>query len=142
MPKLAFFFALLISAQLVAPSFADTSAGIPADEPRVLPQGTVELQVEQLHCSNCAKKLARKLYATPGIKKVKTDVKANLATIQLQPKKTVELAKLWAAAEAAKQKPVAILVLDKKLVAEDFEAEKKSDGVEVATATGPEKTAS
>lgn len=97
------------------------------EEPRVLPEGVVEIQVENLHCKTCAKKLARKLYTTPGVKRVRTYVDKNLAIIELQPEKEVELAKLWKAAKLADQKPIELLVLDKKFVAKDFEeAEEKT----------------
>lgn len=108
-------FSLLISGPVAA---ADKD-----DAPRVLPQGVIEIHVEDLHCKTCAKKLARKLYVTPGVKRVRTYVEKDLAVIELQPKKEVELARLWRAAELAEQKPVALLVLDKKLVAKDFAEE-------------------
>ncbi|MEN1678043.1 MAG: heavy metal-associated domain-containing protein [Planctomycetota bacterium] len=92
-----------------------------AEAKRVLPQGVIELYVVDLHCKTCAKKLARKLYATPGVKRVQASVKQNRAVITLQPRKQVDLAKIWRAAELAEQKPVTLLVLDKKLTADDFE---------------------
>lgn len=99
---------------------ADTNT---EEEPRVLPEGVVEIQVENLHCKTCAKTLARKLYTTPGVKRVRTYVDKNLAIVELQPDKEVELVKLWRATEQAKQKPIALLVLDQKLGAEDFAEE-------------------
>lgn len=114
--------ALLLSVQ-GAPAAGTAEPG------RVLPQGVIELHVADLHCQGCAKRLARKLYATPGVKRVRTYVKKDLAIIELQPKKQVELAKLWSAAIAAKQEPVTMLVLDKKLVAADFEETLKAAGL-------------
>ncbi|MEM9185011.1 MAG: heavy-metal-associated domain-containing protein [Planctomycetota bacterium] len=113
MPALALLVAFTLSAQVGADDQ-------PSEKPRVLPQGVIEIHVEDLHCQSCAKKLARKLYATPGVKRVRTYVKQDLAIVELQPKKTVDLAKLWRATELSDQKPVALLVLDKRLVAEDF----------------------
>jgi len=93
-----------------------------AQKPRVLPQGVVEIEVANLHCKTCAKRLARKLYATPGVMRVRTYVKQNLAVIQLQPRKQVKLSGLWLAAEAADQHPLELRVLDERLVAKDAEA--------------------
>lgn len=96
--------------------------GATADEPtEELPPGIVELHVEDLHCNGCAKKLARKLYAAPGVKKVKASVADDKATITLQQDKEPDLAKLWEAAKQAGQVPVALLVADRRYEASDFE---------------------
>ena len=97
----------------------------PTQKPRVLPQGVVEIEVAELHCKTCAKRLARKLYSTPGVMRVRTYVKKNLAIIELQPRKQVKLTKLWLAAEAADQQPLELRVLDQRLVAKDAEARAK-----------------
>ncbi|MEM6799642.1 MAG: heavy metal-associated domain-containing protein [Planctomycetota bacterium] len=106
-----------IGAAVTAEAPADPADAIKS---RKLPQGTIELHVADLHCKTCARKLARSLYKTPGVQKVRTYVSKDLAIIVLQPKKEVQLARLWLAAEAAQQKPLAILVMDKKLVAKDL----------------------
>ncbi len=109
---------LLLAATATPAQEADNPAE--AIKPRKLPQGVIELHVADLHCKTCAKKLARKLYTTPGVMRVRTYVSKDLAIIELQPKKSVELARLWRAAELAEQKPIAMLVMNKKLVAKDL----------------------
>lgn len=106
-------------------TLAVTAPATPADpaeaiKARKLPPGVIELHVADLHCKTCAKKLARRLYATPGVRRVRPNVAKDLVTIELVPKKDVDLALLWRAAEAAEQTPIALLVAEHKLVAKDF----------------------
>jgi copper chaperone CopZ len=72
-----------------------------AAEPR-----TCVIQVSDMHCANCAKKIARKLYAVPSVTKVSTNVKAGTATIVAQEGKTPSPKALWEAVEQAKFEPV------------------------------------
>lgn len=39
----------------------------------------VTIRVDDMHCAACAKKIARKLYAVPGVVKVKADLKKHTA---------------------------------------------------------------
>ncbi|MEM6329833.1 MAG: heavy-metal-associated domain-containing protein [Planctomycetota bacterium] len=91
-----------------------------AIKPARLKPGVVRLHVANLHCKSCARKLARKLYTTPGVLRVRTYVGKNMAVVEVRPKRRVELARLWRAAELAEQQPIALLVRDKKLVAKDL----------------------
>ena len=78
------------------------------------------IYVENLHCKHCAKRLARKLFAVPGVKKVTANVKKDLAVAYPETKKTLSPLKLWEAAEEAKFKVVKLVtptdVIEKKPV--------------------------
>lgn len=64
--------------------------------------------VKDMHCEACARKIATKLYAVPGVVKVSTDVKKGLAVITSQPAKQPSPKALWEAVEAATFEPVKI----------------------------------
>ena len=69
----------------------------------------VAIYVDDMHCKNCAKKIARKLYAVPGVIAVHANVKQNLALITPQQGKDPSRRALWEAIEAAKFKPVKLI---------------------------------
>ena len=64
------------------------------------------IQVEDLHCKSCAKKVSRKLYAVKGVVKVRTDVAADVAVVTPQKKKKLDAKALWSAAQKAGFQPV------------------------------------
>jgi Cu+-exporting ATPase len=64
--------------------------------------------VKDMHCENCAKKIARRLYTLPGVVKVQTNVKQNFAVITPESGKNVSPRAVWEAVEAAKFQPVKI----------------------------------
>jgi copper chaperone CopZ len=68
-------------------------------------QSTV-IHVQNMHCANCAQKIARKLYAVAGVKQVTTDWKKGTATIQGQAGKALSPRGLWEAVEKANFKVV------------------------------------
>ena len=59
------------------------------------------IQVHNMHCGECAKKIARKLYAVPGVVEVRADVPKNLAYVVPQTGKSPAPRSLWEAVEAA-----------------------------------------
>lgn len=63
--------------------------------------GDIVIHVGDLHCVHCAKRISSKLYAVKGVVKVRTDLKADVAIITPQKKKTVDSLALWAAAKKA-----------------------------------------
>ena len=65
--------------------------------------------VDDMHCKACAKKIARKLYAVPGVVAVHADVSKNLALVTPQKNKDPSPRALWEAIEAAKFKPVKLV---------------------------------
>lgn len=99
LPKLPIVLTLLLAASPAADTLAQ-----PAPAP--LPPGRVEIAVEDLHCPSCAKKVARKLYAVRGVKKVSSDVKKDLVFVTLARGATPDPATLWRAVEAGGQTPV------------------------------------
>lgn len=103
------FFIMLTGCLLLAAGGGTTEAAEPNSTPKLPSAGMVEIQVEQLHCKTCAKKLARKLYSVPGVMQVKTSVSKNVAYIKLQPKKKVDPSKLWAVTQLAGAKPTRLL---------------------------------
>lgn len=67
------------------------------------------IYVGDLHCKTCAKKISRKLYAVKGVVKVRADVKADVAIITPQQKKTLDTAALWSAAQKAGFQPLKLV---------------------------------
>lgn len=69
----------------------------------------VAVYVDDMHCKQCAKKIARKLYTVPGVTAVHADVSKNLALITPQQGKDPSPRSLWEAVEAAEFKPVKLI---------------------------------
>lgn len=59
------------------------------------------IHVDDMHCDACAKKIARKLYAVPGVVEVRADVQKNLAFVVPQKNKQLSPRSLWDAVESA-----------------------------------------
>ena len=59
------------------------------------------IYVTDLHCDNCAKKLASKLYAVPGVVQVKANVPKDVAFVIHQKTKDPQPLALWEATETA-----------------------------------------
>jgi copper chaperone CopZ len=59
------------------------------------------IQVHNMHCQECAKTIARKLYAVPGVVEVRADVPKNIAYVVPQQGKTLPPRQLWEAVEAS-----------------------------------------
>ena len=59
------------------------------------------IYVTDMHCNNCAKKLAGKLYTVPGVVQVKANVPKDVAFVIHQKTKDPQPLALWEAAEAA-----------------------------------------
>jgi len=59
------------------------------------------IHVHNMHCGECAKKIARKLYALPGVVEVRADVNNNIAYVVPQKEKTLSARSMWEAVEAA-----------------------------------------
>ena len=88
-----------------------TTLMLPTRSWAIKPMGrAVAIYVDDMHCKNCAKKIARKLYAVPGVVAVHADVKKNVALVTPQKGKDPSLRALWEAVEAAKFKPVKLVV--------------------------------
>lgn len=64
------------------------------------------IQVSDMHCGNCAKKIARKLYAVQGVVEVKTDLKKHTAIVIPEKNRQLDPLALWKAVEAAGFEPV------------------------------------
>ena len=65
--------------------------------------------VGDMHCSNCAKKVARKLYAVKGVTKVRTDLKIDVAIVTPQQNQKLDAKALWAAAEKSGILPIKLI---------------------------------
>jgi copper chaperone CopZ len=59
------------------------------------------IHVHNMHCDTCAKQIARKLYAVPGVIEVRADVTNNVAYAVPQKDKTLSARSLWLAVESA-----------------------------------------
>lgn len=64
------------------------------------------IQVSDMHCANCAGKIARKLYTVPGVVQVKTNLKAHSAYVTPQRGRQPSPKALWEAVEIAGFVPV------------------------------------
>ena len=54
-----------------------------------------------MHCVNCAKKIASRLYAVPGVVGVRAEVKSGIAYVTPQQAKQPSPRALWEAVESA-----------------------------------------
>jgi copper chaperone CopZ len=77
--------------------------------PLKLAPGEIAIYVGNMHCPNCAKKIAGKLYRVKGVVKVRTDVKQSLAIVTPQAKKIVDSKAAWAAVRSAGFKPTKLI---------------------------------
>ena len=68
----------------------------------------VTVRVDNMHCGACAQKIARKLYAVPGVVKVKTDLASHTAVITPEAGKNPSPKAIWEAVEKAGFKPVSL----------------------------------
>ena len=59
------------------------------------------IHVHDMHCADCAKQIARKLYALPGVVEVRADVNKNIAYVVPQKDKTLSSRAMWDAVESA-----------------------------------------
>src|SRR4051794_28585564 len=59
------------------------------------------IHVHNMHCADCAKQIARKLYAIPGVVEVRADVNKNIAYVVPQKDKSLPARSMWEAVEAA-----------------------------------------
>src|SRR5262245_6221694 len=59
------------------------------------------IHVHDMHCADCAKQIARKLYSLPGVVEVRADVPNNIAYVVPQKDKTISSRAMWEAVEAA-----------------------------------------
>src|SRR5947208_11596704 len=59
------------------------------------------IHVHNMHCGECAKKIARKLYAIPGVVEVRADVNNNIAYVVPQKDKSLSAKSMWEAVEGA-----------------------------------------
>ena len=65
------------------------------------PAAYTTIQVQKMHCEACAKRIARKLYAVPGVVEVRADVPKNIAYVVPQKDKSLSPRTLWESVEAA-----------------------------------------
>ena len=67
------------------------------------------ISVDDMHCADCAKKIARKLYLVKGVKGVRADAEADVATVTPEKGKQPSPRALWKAVEEAGFKPVKLV---------------------------------
>ena len=117
---------MLLAATVAAfsvPAAAQESASAAvkvAEEMKPLPPGRVEIRVGDLHCKTCAKKVARKLYAVKGVRKVTSSLKDDLVVALLPADKPVSPEQLWQAVEAGGVKPVELRYADQAIDVEQM----------------------
>lgn len=94
--------AVLFACALAAPVLAQQ----PAEAPEKLAPGVVVVAVEDMHCATCAKKVARKLYALKGVKRVSPSLEKDVVTVYVPADRPVAVAQIWSAVAAGGVKPV------------------------------------
>lgn len=70
---------------------------------------TYSIQVSDMHCSDCAQKIANKLYKLAGVAKVHANLKSNTAYVTPVAGKKISARKMWEAIEKAEFKPVKLV---------------------------------
>ncbi len=94
----------VIAAGLLVVSLVDAqSKSTPAKKKKVT---YTTVQVVEMHCMSCAKKIAARLYKVGGVKEVRADVKTDRAYIIPSKKKAPTPYEMWVAVEKAGSKPV------------------------------------
>jgi Cu+-exporting ATPase len=97
---------IIIAAPLIVALAAWFTAMIAARPAQAADPKVTTIVVKDMHCSNCASKIARKLYTVPGVVKVTTNVKANTAVVTPQATKAPSPRAMWDAVEQAGFAPV------------------------------------
>ena len=64
------------------------------------------IQVKEMHCAGCAKKIAARLYAVRGVKEVRVDVDKKTLFVAPQQNATLSPRAMWEAVEKAKDHPI------------------------------------
>ena len=65
------------------------------------PVSYTTIHVHNMHCENCAKRIAGKLYGVPGVIEVRADVPKNIAYVVPKKDKALSPKSLWEAVEAS-----------------------------------------
>jgi copper chaperone CopZ len=91
---------------LVLVGLSHVQAGNREDDRR---EDQTRITVEDMHCADCAKKIARKLYLVKGVKGVRADAKKNTALVTPEKEKQPSPRALWKAIEEAGFKPVKLV---------------------------------
>jgi copper chaperone CopZ len=97
----------LIGVALLALVFALQQAAAKDEDP--LEKVRTHIHVKDMHCTDCAKKIARKLYAVKGVKGVRAVVKTNTATVTPEKGKQPSPLAMWTAVEEAGFTPVKLV---------------------------------
>ena len=102
--------AAILSVWVVALSFlAGFESPLVAKSAKAIRKAQTSIFVDDLHCKKCAKKIARKLYAVPGVVKVQTNLKKDVAVVTPETGKLLSPVVLWETVEDAGFKPVKLV---------------------------------
>src|SRR3954466_374706 len=88
---LSFVVFTFLTVRLAGPALVEAASPVPY----------TTIHVHNMHCDECAKRIARKLYAIPGVVEVRADVNNNIAYVVPQKKKSLPTRSMWEAVEAA-----------------------------------------
>lgn len=104
-------------------SLADTATSATTDKANKgeikLGPNEVAIFVGDMHCNNCAKKIAARLYRVKGVVKVRTTVKEGLAVITPQAKKQIDAKAAWGAVSKAGFEPTKMITPQGTFVADE-----------------------
>src|SRR3954466_5529858 len=88
---LSFVVFTFLTVRLAGPALVEAASPVPY----------TTIHVHNMHCDECAKKIARKLYVVPGVVEVRADVGKNIAYVVPQKDKSLSAKSLWEAVEGA-----------------------------------------
>jgi copper chaperone CopZ len=109
--------AVLLVCAIASPVLAQQPVG----EPTRLAPGIVVVAVEDMHCATCAKKVARKLYAVKGVKRVAPSLEKDVVTVHVPADQPVAVVTIWSAVAASGVKPVELRFGTERFDAEAIE---------------------
>ena len=84
-------------------------AGLLSAKQAVAAEASTTLTVEGMHCGGCAKKIAAKLKAIPGVEDVQADVKTSQISVSTKANQRASARAMWEAVEKAGYKTVKLV---------------------------------
>jgi len=79
------------------------------DEAQAASPEITTVHVRDMHCENCARKIARKLFAVSGVVKVQASVKQDLVLVTPQAGKTLSARAIWEAVIDGEAEPTKLV---------------------------------
>lgn len=97
-----------LSRLLLVSVAAISLVGLARAQQPVQPVAYTVIQVSEMHCDGCGKRIGSKLQATPGVRAVQYDVEKKLLWVHPNPGAMLSPRALWEAVERGSDRPVMI----------------------------------